>query len=86
VVGDGLLTASNYDASVCSLLTKEYGRRGEQGRKDPSKLVLGSVIVGSIHRDSAKGKEGAREQAAIYLANKVRTLKARRTFCSSAPV
>jgi 5,10-methylenetetrahydromethanopterin reductase len=37
--------------------------------------VLGSVIVGSIGRDSAKGKEGAREQAAMYLANKVQNIK-----------
>jgi 5,10-methylenetetrahydromethanopterin reductase len=43
--------------------------------KDPTKLVLGSVIVGSISRDSAKGKEGAREQAAMYLANKVQNIK-----------
>jgi alkanesulfonate monooxygenase SsuD/methylene tetrahydromethanopterin reductase-like flavin-dependent oxidoreductase (luciferase family) len=43
--------------------------------KDASKLVLGSVIVGSIGRDSVKGKEGAREQAAMYLANKVQNIK-----------
>jgi 5,10-methylenetetrahydromethanopterin reductase len=43
--------------------------------KDPAKLVLGSVIVGSIGRDSARGKEGAREQAAMYLANKVQNIK-----------
>src|SRR6202021_3980900 len=43
--------------------------------KEPSRLVLGSVIVGSIHRDWAKGKEGAREQAAMYLANKVQNIK-----------
>src|SRR5207249_1976282 len=43
--------------------------------KDASKLVLGSVIVGSIARDAAKGKEGAREQAAMYLANKVQNIK-----------
>src|SRR5690242_21608828 len=44
--------------------------------KDPSKLVLGSVIVGSIGRDSTQGKEGAREQAAMYLANKVQNIQA----------
>jgi 5,10-methylenetetrahydromethanopterin reductase len=38
-------------------------------------LALGSVIVGSVGRDSAKGKEGAREQAAMYLANKVQNIK-----------
>jgi 5,10-methylenetetrahydromethanopterin reductase len=43
--------------------------------KNPSQLVLGSVIVGSINRESAKGKEGAREQAAMYLANKVQNIK-----------
>jgi alkanesulfonate monooxygenase SsuD/methylene tetrahydromethanopterin reductase-like flavin-dependent oxidoreductase (luciferase family) len=43
--------------------------------KDPTNLVLGSVIVGSIGRDSARGKEGAREQAAMYLANKVQNIK-----------
>ena len=43
--------------------------------KDASKLILGCVIVGSIGRDSKKGKEGAREQAAMYLANKVQNIK-----------
>ncbi len=33
------------------------------------------MIVGSIGRDSAKGKDGAREQAAMYLANKVQNIK-----------
>jgi alkanesulfonate monooxygenase SsuD/methylene tetrahydromethanopterin reductase-like flavin-dependent oxidoreductase (luciferase family) len=33
------------------------------------------VIVGSIGRDSKQGKEGAREQAAMYLANKVQNIK-----------
>jgi 5,10-methylenetetrahydromethanopterin reductase len=64
VIGDGLLTAS---------ITMEEGAR--KAGKDPSQLVLGSVIVGSIHRDSAKGREGAREQAAMYLANKVQNIK-----------
>jgi alkanesulfonate monooxygenase SsuD/methylene tetrahydromethanopterin reductase-like flavin-dependent oxidoreductase (luciferase family) len=39
-------------------------------------VILGSVIVGSIGRDSRKGKEGAREQAAMYLANKVQNIQA----------
>jgi len=43
--------------------------------KDASKLILGAVIVGSIGRDSKEGKEGAREQAAMYLANKVQNIK-----------
>jgi 5,10-methylenetetrahydromethanopterin reductase len=46
-----------------------------QAGKDPARLVLGSVIVGSIGRESKQGKEGAREQAAMYLANKVQNIK-----------
>jgi 5,10-methylenetetrahydromethanopterin reductase len=75
VVGDGLLTASITTPAfvACSRKNMEEGAR--KAGKDPSKLVLGSVIVGSIHRDSAKGKEGAREQAAMYLANKVQNIR-----------
>src|SRR5204863_6751667 len=51
---------------------EEGARKAE---RDPSTLVLGSVIVGSIASDSSKGKEGAREQAAMYLANKVQNIK-----------
>ena len=43
--------------------------------RDPSTLDLGSVIVGSIDRDSKKAKEGAREMAAMYLANKVQNIR-----------
>jgi 5,10-methylenetetrahydromethanopterin reductase len=43
--------------------------------KDPATLDLGSVIVGSIDKDGAKGREGAREMAAMYLANKVQNIR-----------
>ena len=43
--------------------------------RDPAQLDLGSVIVGSIERDSRRGKEGAREMAAMYLANKVQNIR-----------
>jgi alkanesulfonate monooxygenase SsuD/methylene tetrahydromethanopterin reductase-like flavin-dependent oxidoreductase (luciferase family) len=33
------------------------------------------VIVGSINKDSNKGREGAREMAAMYLANKVQNIR-----------
>ena len=74
-IGDGLLTASITTPAFVrySLQNMEAGAR--QAGKDPSKLILGSVIVGSIDRNSAKGKEGAREQAAMYLANKVQNIK-----------
>jgi 5,10-methylenetetrahydromethanopterin reductase len=75
VVGDGLLTASITTPAFVRYSRQNMEEGGRQAGKDPRKLVLGSVIVGSIHRDSAKGKEGAREQAAMYLANKVQNIK-----------
>jgi len=75
VAGDGLLTASITTPAFVRYARKNMEEGARKAGKDPSKLVLGSVIVGSIHRDSAKGKEGAREQAAMYLANKVQNIK-----------
>ncbi|MGB6675306.1 MAG: LLM class flavin-dependent oxidoreductase [Terriglobales bacterium] len=75
VAGDGLLTASITTPAFVRYSRKNMEDGARKAGKDPSKLVLGSVIVGSISRDSAKGKEGAREQAAMYLANKVQNIK-----------
>jgi 5,10-methylenetetrahydromethanopterin reductase len=72
---DGLLTASITTPEFVrySRVNMEEGAR-RVGR-DPSTLELGSVIVGSIARDSRQGREGAREMAAMYLANKVQNIK-----------
>jgi 5,10-methylenetetrahydromethanopterin reductase len=74
-VGDGLLTASITTPAFVRYSRKNMEEGARKAGKDPAGLVLGSVIVGSIARDSAKGKEGAREQAAMYLANKVQNIK-----------
>jgi len=74
-VGDGLLTASITTPAFVRYSRKNMEEGARKTGKDPSKLVVGSVIVGSIGRDPAKGKEGAREQAAMYLANKVQNIK-----------
>jgi 5,10-methylenetetrahydromethanopterin reductase len=75
VVGDGLLTASITTPAFVRYSRKNMEEGARKAGKDPSALVLGSVIVGSIGCESAKGKEGAREQAAMYLANKVQNIK-----------
>jgi 5,10-methylenetetrahydromethanopterin reductase len=74
-ISDGLLTASITTPAFVrySRMNMEEGAR--KTGKDVAQLALGSVIVGSIGRDSAQGKEGAREQAAMYLANKVQNIK-----------
>jgi 5,10-methylenetetrahydromethanopterin reductase len=74
-IGDGLLTASITTPAFVRYSLKNMQEGARKAGKDPAKLILGSVIVGSIARDSNKGKEGAREQAAMYLANKVQNIK-----------
>ena len=74
-IGDGLLTASITTPAFVRYSRKNLEEGAHKAGRDPSSLILGSVIVGSIGRDSAKGKEGAREQAAMYLANKVQNIK-----------
>jgi len=74
-VSDGLLTASITTPAFVRYSRKNMEEGAKRVGRDPSTLMLGSVIVGSIGRDSAQGKEGAREQAAMYLANKVQNIK-----------
>lgn len=74
-VADGLLTASITTPEFVRYSRKNMEEGACKAGKNPAELVLGSVIVGSIHRDAAKGKEGAREQAAMYLANKVQNIR-----------
>ena len=74
-LGDGLLTASITTPAFVRHSKKNLEEGARKAGKDPATLILGSVIVGSIARDSAKGKDGAREQAAMYLANKVQNIK-----------
>ncbi len=74
-LGDGLLTASITTPAFVRYSKNNMEEGAAKAGKDASRLILGSVIVGSIARDSKKGKEGAREQAAMYLANKVQNIK-----------
>ena len=75
VIGDGLLTASITTPAFVRYSKKNMLEGAAKAGKDASNLILGCVIVGSIGRDAKKGKEGAREQAAMYLANKVQNIK-----------
>ncbi|MFN7931408.1 MAG: LLM class flavin-dependent oxidoreductase [Blastocatellia bacterium] len=72
---EGLLTAS---ITTPAFVKYAHGNMEEGARKvgkDPSNLDLGSTIVASIGKDSRVGKEGAREIAAMYLANKVQNIQ-----------
>jgi 5,10-methylenetetrahydromethanopterin reductase len=72
---DGLLTASITTPEFCRYSRTFMEEGARKAGKDPSKLDLGGVIVGSIARDKRQGLEGAREMAAMYLANKVQNIR-----------
>ena len=72
---DGLLTASITTPEFVRYARGNMEEGAKKAGKDPAPLDLGGVIVGSINRDSKKGKEGAREMAAMYLANKVQNIR-----------
>ena len=72
---DGLLTASITTPEFVRYSRKNMEEGARKAGRDPAALELGSVIVGSIARDSRQGREGAREMAAMYLANKVQNIK-----------
>src|SRR5438270_8401141 len=57
---DGLLTASITTPAFVRYSKKNMEEGARKAGRDSSQLSLGCVIVGSIGRDSVKGKEGAR--------------------------
>src|SRR5580704_13295529 len=72
---DGLLTASITTPAFVRYSRQFMEEGARKAGKDPASLDLGSVIVGSIRRDAAHAKDGAREMAAMYLANKVQNIR-----------
>ncbi len=72
---DGLLTASITTPKFVQYSRKMMEEGAHKVGKDPSNLDLGSVIVGSIGTDPKTAREGAREMAAMYLANKVQNIR-----------
>jgi 5,10-methylenetetrahydromethanopterin reductase len=72
---DGLLTASITTPEFVRYSRHNMEEGARKAGRDPAELDLGSVIVGSIARDSQRGKDGAREMAAMYLANKVQNIR-----------
>jgi 5,10-methylenetetrahydromethanopterin reductase len=72
---DGLLTASITTPEFVRYSRRNMEEGARKAGRDPAQLDLASVIVGSIGRESRRGKDGAREMAAMYLANKVQNIK-----------
>jgi 5,10-methylenetetrahydromethanopterin reductase len=71
-VADGLLTASITTPAFVRHVRGELEAAG----RDPDSLDLGCTIVASIDEDRERGRDGAREIAGMYLANKVQNIQA----------
>jgi 5,10-methylenetetrahydromethanopterin reductase len=70
--GDGLLTASITTPAFVRYVRERVAEAG----RDPDSLDLGCTIVASISDDRERGRDGAREIAGMYLANKVQNIQA----------
>jgi len=69
---DGLLTASITTPAFVRYVREQVAAAG----RDPDTLDLGCTIVASISEDRDQGRDGAREIAGMYLANKVQNIQA----------
>ncbi len=69
---DGLLTASITTPAFVRYVREQVTSAG----RDPDSLDLGCTIVASIDEDRERGRDGAREIAGMYLANKVQNIQA----------
>jgi len=71
----GLLTASITTPKFATYSKNMMEEGARKAGKDASKLDLGCVVVGSVGEDPKTAREGAREMAAMYLANKVQNIR-----------
>jgi 5,10-methylenetetrahydromethanopterin reductase len=70
-VADGLLTASITTPAFVRYVREQVHAAG----RDPGSLDLGCTIVASVDNDREHGRDGAREIAGMYLANKVQNIQ-----------
>src|SRR5256884_411223 len=71
----GLLTASITTPKFARYSRKVMEDGAKKAGRDASQLDLGCVVIGSVGEDPRTAREGAREMAAMYLANKVQNIK-----------
>jgi 5,10-methylenetetrahydromethanopterin reductase len=74
-IADGLLTASITTPAFCEYARTQMAEGAKKAGRDPNEIDLGSVIVGSVGKNKRTAKDGAREMAAMYLANKVQNIR-----------
>jgi 5,10-methylenetetrahydromethanopterin reductase len=74
-VADGLLTPSITTPDFVRYSRQNMAAGARAAGRDAEQLDLGCTIVASIDEDRVRGREGAREIAGMYLANKVQNIQ-----------
>ncbi|MDH3606054.1 MAG: LLM class flavin-dependent oxidoreductase [Acidimicrobiia bacterium] len=74
-IADGLLTPSITTPGFVRYARENLARAAEAAGRDGDDIDLGCTIVASIDQDHDKGRDGAREIAGMYLANKVQNIQ-----------
>ena len=74
-LADGLLTPSITTPGFVRYARENVARAAAEVGRDGDDIDVGCTIVASIHEDHDKGREGAREIAGMYLANKVQNIQ-----------
>lgn len=75
-LADGLLTASITTPAFVEYARANLAEGARRARRDPDELDLGCTVVASIAEERDRGRDGAREIAGMYLANKVQNIQA----------
>jgi len=73
-IGDGVLTPSITTPAFVRYTRANIEAGAAKAGRDPDEVDLGCTIVASIGEDRDEGRDGAREIAGMYLANKVQNI------------
>jgi 5,10-methylenetetrahydromethanopterin reductase len=74
-IGDGLLTPSITTPAFVRYTRENVAGGAARTGRDPADVDVGCTIVASIGEDRERGRDGAREIAGMYLANKVQNIR-----------
>jgi len=74
-IGDGLLTPSITTPAFVRYSRENMANGAAQAGRPVEELDLGCTVVASIGHDRDEGRDGAREIAGMYLANKVQNIQ-----------
>jgi 5,10-methylenetetrahydromethanopterin reductase len=74
-LGDGVLTPSITTPAFVRYTRENVARGAQATGRDPDEVDIGCTIVASIGEKRDEGRDGAREIAGMYLANKVQNIR-----------